>query len=244
MTISADKPAPYAPASAVLELVTRYRDRGLPTPVTAEVLTRAGISDSLNSRTLYSLQSLDLIDEAGQPTPTFEAIRKAPAAELNSRMIEWLNGAYADALKFIDPATADETAIHDAFRNYNPPGQRARMVTLFIGLYAAAGIGTEKPVSSRPPRSRIAQPRIVRSVNALPRASAASARKPLAPANSGGALPEPIAGMLSRLPAADRGWTQPDRDRFLTTFGTVLDFCFPIVTKAELEAAEDEKEDA
>jgi len=39
----------------------------------------------------------------------------------------------------------------------------------------------------------------------------------------------------SGLPS-ERGWTQADRDKSLTTFGTVLDFCFPIVTQDALDA--------
>jgi hypothetical protein len=151
--VTADKPAPYATTSAVMDLVSRYRTRGLPTPVSAEVLSRAGISSSLISRTLYALQVLDLIDNAGQPTPTFEAIRKAPESEVKNRLVEWLNGAYADALKFVDPTTADEFAIRDAFRNYSPVAQQPRMVSLFMGLYAAAGVGPEKSAQPRAQRN-------------------------------------------------------------------------------------------
>jgi len=49
-------------------------------------------------------------------------------------------------------------------------------------------------------------------------------------------IPEPLTGLLARLPS-ELGWTQADRDKFLKTFGTVLDFCFPIVTKDTLDAA-------
>ena len=244
MAVTPDKPAPYAPTSAVLDLVDRYRTRGLPVPVTAEVLARAGISDSLNSRTLYALQILDLIDDAGQPTPTFEAIRKAPEAEFKNRLVEWLNGAYADALKFVDPATADETAIRDAFRNYTPIGQQPRMVTLFIGLYAAAGVGPEGAAVPRMPRpQRVSSP----SRQAAKRDTAAPHK--LSPGWTKVAkmqsqvtpeLPPALAGMVASLPLDGRGWTQEKRDQFLKLFGTALDWCIPIREQNEEEPEEEE----
>src|SRR5271155_5309132 len=158
MAVTTDRPAPYAPTSTILDVITRYRDRGLPTPVTKDVLARAGVAETLIPRVLQSLQTLDLIDEAGHPPPFFEGIRRAPAGEYQQRLAEWLNAAYADALNFVDPATADEVAVRDAFRNYNPVGQQGRMVSLFIGLYAAAGVGTERP-AQQPRQSRSPQPR-------------------------------------------------------------------------------------
>src|SRR5688572_7472873 len=140
MTVTPDRPAPYAPATAVLAMIERHRSRGLPTPINADVLARASVSASLVPRTLYALQTLDLITESGEPTEVFERIRRSPEAEYKQRLLEWLNGAYADVLQYIDPATADEVAVRDAFRAYNPVGQQARMVTLFMGLYAAAGV--------------------------------------------------------------------------------------------------------
>jgi hypothetical protein len=233
MAVTADKPAPYAPASAIIDIIDRYRNKGLPTPVTAEVLGRAGISDSLIPRTLQALQTLDLIGEDGRPTQVFEGIRRAPEAELRLRLAEWLQGAYADALQFVDPATADEIGIRDAFRSYNPVGQQPRMVTLFSGLFKAAGIGPEKSVKStsdRPVQLRT----IVRARAPRP----ITERKPAAPPlnHSGGAppgLPPALAGLLSSLPKTGEGWTQVERDRFVQTFGAVLDFCFPIHAEGE-----------
>ncbi|ADP70888.1 hypothetical protein Rvan_1638 [Rhodomicrobium vannielii ATCC 17100] len=144
MPVTSEKPAPYAPHSSIVELIERYRNRGLPSPVTADVLLRAGISQSLVSRTLYALQVLDLIDEQGAPTKTFEGLRLAPEAEYKQRLSQWLQSAYADVLKFVDPADDDETKIRDAFRSYQPVGQQARMITLFLGLLAAAGMVAEK----------------------------------------------------------------------------------------------------
>src|SRR5690606_15755196 len=151
MPVTTDQPAPYDPATAILDLIERHRNRGLPPLVDADVLARAGISDSLIPRTLQALKTLDLLTDDGRPSEVFEGIRLAPSGEYQQRLAEWLNAAYADALTFIDPATDDEVAIRDAFRKYIPTGQQSRMVTLFIGLFTAAGV--------MPPRQKQAAPK-------------------------------------------------------------------------------------
>lgn len=154
MPVTSDAPAPYAPASAVLDIVARHRAKGLPSPINSEVLGRAGVSKSLIPRTLYALQALDLIDDKGNPTDTLESLRLAPEAEYKQHLGQWVTGAYADVLQFIDPEKADEVAIRDAFRSYNPVAQQPRMVTLFVGLFAAAGVRPDKFQKQRQPRKR------------------------------------------------------------------------------------------
>ncbi len=226
MPVTADKPAPYAPASAVLDLIQRRRDRGLPTPITSEVLGRAGISQSLIPRTLYALQELDLIDEGGMPTEAFEGLRLATEAEYQQRLEAWLKNAYADVFAFVDLTTDDETAVRDAFRSYEPIGQQPRMVTLFQGLARAAGLLPERASAPRP-TSRPRSPSTSTRQQARPRAA-----KP-AQATSSQQLPPAITGLLASLPATGEGWTSESREKFMTTFGAVLDFCFPIVERAE-----------
>ena len=86
MPVTEDRPAPYAPPSAIIDFVSRYRHRNVPFPVTADVLARIGVSQSLIPRTLQALQTLDLINEIGNPTETLEGIRLAPEAEYKKRL--------------------------------------------------------------------------------------------------------------------------------------------------------------
>lgn len=223
MAVTRDKPAPYAPAKAILEIIDRYRSRGLPSPVDTEVLGRAGILDSLIPRTLQALQTLDLIDDNGKPTATFEGIRVAPEAEFKKRLGDWLKGAYADVFAFADPSTDDETRIRDAFRTYQPVGQQARMVTLFLGLCTAAGLVADKAPQVRSP----GRPRPAPSIKMrTPRVALKADSAPIPGATNG--LPAPLAGLLASLPPEGEGWTSRKRDKFLSTFEAVLDFCFPI----------------
>lgn len=233
MAVTTSSPAPYAPPSAVIEVVNRYRARGLPQPISSEVLGRAGVSESLIPRTLQALQSLDLIDDKGMATKTLEGLRLASEGEFKARMLDWLNGAYADVLNFVDPAAADEVAVRDAFRTYNPVGQQPRMVTLFMGLYSAAGVGPDRaPSQSRPSRPTN---RSANNPRSKPAGKPDARRAQQEQHYSAGGLPPALAGLLAQLPEANQGWTKERRDRFLITFGSVLDFCFAIVTEDELD---------
>jgi hypothetical protein len=234
MPVTKEGPAPYGPPKAILDLVQRHRNKGLPSPVDADVLARSGVPDSLIPRTLQSLKILDLIEADGTVSETLERIRLAPESEYQLRLSEWLNAAYADALAYIDPATAQEVDIRDAFRKYVPTGQQSRMVTLFIGLFAAAGVRADRqrPPSPAKPSSNgvAAKPRLV-TASVSPRARVRqSPPPPNGQAMSGGGmgLPAALTGLLASLPADGDGWTQDRRDKFLTAFPVILDFCYPV----------------
>jgi Family of unknown function (DUF5343) len=153
MPLAPDGPAPYAPVATIMEVVNRYRDRGLQTPFDADVLTRAGVTESLAPRTLLSLRHLDLIDEQGNPTPLFEGLRRAPSDEFPTRLEEVVRAVYADVFQFADPTVDAPERVADAFRQYVPAGQRSRMVTLFLGLCERAGIIPEAPARQRTTRA-------------------------------------------------------------------------------------------
>lgn len=219
MPVTSARPAPYSPYTAILGIVDRYRNRGLQSPFTAEVLGRAGVSDSLVPRTLQALQVLDLINEDGTPTETLEGLRKAAEADYQNRLQEWLKGAYGEVFSFVDPATDGANAIRDAFRNYDPVGQQSRMVTLFMGLCEAAGLiaKTQKETKTRP--------RVPSAKPATPTRRRSTAQEKV---NQPPHIPPALSGLLGSLPPEGNSWTQERRDKFLETFGTVLDFCFPI----------------
>lgn len=233
MPVTADKPAPYATAGAILDIISRYRSRGLPSPINGEALGRVGIAQTLVARTVQALHTLDLIDaETGVPTPTFEALRLAPEVEFKKRLEDWLKGAYADVFAFVDPSKDGEGRIRDAFRTYQPFGQQERMVLLFQGLCTAAGLLPDKP---QQPRTTSVRPLVVRP---RPVATAQAPRASTKPAFYGGggmqpAIPPALAGLLSSLPPMGEGWTRPERDKFLTTFGAVLDYVIPVVVRRQ-----------
>lgn len=238
MPVTRDKSAPYAPPSAILDVVKRHRQRGIPSPVNAEVLTRAGISESLVPRTLQALQTLDLIDDNGSHTEVLEGLRLAPETEYKARLAEWLNAVYADVLEFVDPATDDEPKIRDAFRPFRPTGQQSRMVILFSGLYAAAGIAAEKSVTSAT-RTRSGSGNTARRKPGTKTSTTKDKQfEPVA------GIPAPLAGLLSSLPPEGQGWSQERRNKFVDTFGAVIDFCVPIVEQPAPSSDVPEPEDS
>lgn len=240
MPVTVDQPAPYAPASAILELIERHRNKGLPPVVDSDVLVRAGISDSLIPRTLQALKTLDLLTDDGRPSDVFEAIRLAPSAEYQQRLSDWLRSAYADALFYVDPATDDEIAIRDAFRKYIPTGQQGRMVTLFIGLFTAAGVIPQKakpPTSKRTSNSHTPAKMIKNAGRRIAEHASMQEAKQRPPQSAGfsGGLPPAIAGLLATLPPEGGYWTQDRRDGFMATLGAVIDYTYKIGEQPTVE---------
>jgi hypothetical protein len=232
----------------VLEIITRYRNGRLITPISADVLARAGVSESLIPRTLQALQTLDLIDKDGAPTQTLEGLRLAPEAEYRDKLADWVRSAYPEIFLLVDPATADGTSIRDAFRGIEPRGQQDRMITLFQGLCVAAGLSPDKPARATPAARQSSSPRPTSPpplAASTPRARSA-VRRPIRdapkhqwPASTVPALPPSLAGLLTSLPVDGEGWTAERRDKFMAAFGTVLDLCFPIVEEGS--AGDDEE---
>lgn len=137
-----DGRGPYASTAPVVKVIEKNRQMGLPT-VNLQKLQMIGVSESLAPRTLYALEALGFYDENGNITPEFDALRKAHDHEFKPRLAALLREAYAPILEVIDPAAATLTDVENAFRGFEPTGQIPRMVQLFIGLMAYAGIMPE-----------------------------------------------------------------------------------------------------
>ena len=255
MPIRTGGTAPYAPPAAVLQLIQGFRDRGLATPITPDVLVRAGITESLVPRVLRSLEGLELIDKDGNPTPEMEGLRRVSSDEFKQRLEAIIRNVYAEVFQFTDPATDGAGKIADAFRAYDPIGQRRRMVSLFLGLCEAAGI-------TKPGTARKQAP----TGNGMKRAPSSSGsmragkRGPTTGGPAGmrvshnewshdlvgknGPVSPGLIGLLGSIPRD--GWTKTERDKFVLAFGHVLDFTVPIRDEAAAsqdEAGDDEGEE-
>lgn len=143
--------APYAPVSNALDILKQIRERGLPNPVTSQVLERVGIPPGNVPRSIVLLKFLSLIDNDGNLTEKHERLKRARSDEYQNILADIIRESYRDVFDYVDPATDDPDAITDAFRHYEPAAQRSRMVNLFIGLCEEAGI--RQPVKRTPPRS-------------------------------------------------------------------------------------------
>jgi hypothetical protein len=231
MAVTPQGAAPYTAAAPVIGIIRRYRDKGLPSPINDDVLGRSGlVPESLIPRTLQSLQILELIDDKGQPTATLQKIRSVPEADYKLCLGEWLRTVYSDVFAFVDPAKDTGMQVRDAFRGYIPHGQQDRMVTLFLSLCVEAGITTSDTKKSAPKTAARKPYKVYSGVPVPPKQRKALEQSPRAPSHTQmHGLAPALAGILQSIPSPDVGWkSKEDRDRFVLTFGTVLDYVIPI----------------
>ena len=236
MAIQKDGKAPYAPTQTVLGFVSRCRNQGLRGPFDISDLVRAGVSESVAPRTLTSLKLLGLIEEDGRISDAFAGVLRAPEAEFKQGFGKILTAAYADALSFAHPATQTIGDIEDAFRNYNPQGQRAGMVALFLGLLEYAGIDVASAkggrISAQASGANNTPKQIGRGPGRKARLHAPAPIHP--PVNAVGVgLPDTLSALLKDLPPKGEGWTQGQYDKFISAFGFMLKYCYPIIAHME-----------
>ena len=153
--------APYAPTRAAVETITRFRDRGLPAPLTPQVLETIGVAQTMAPRTLQALRFLGLLDDDDNPTELFQRIKRASTDEYKGQLAEVIRSAYIRVFSIVDPAADGDIAIADAFRAFEPSKQRVKMISLFRGLCTEAGIieQTRQRSTTRRPRANSTQPR-------------------------------------------------------------------------------------
>ena len=132
--------APYAPLRNVLEVIRRLRDKRVPVPLAGEALVALGVPEGNTPRTHHALRFLGLVTDDGYPLPPAENLRRATSDEYPSVLATVVRDAYAPVFAIVDVDIDSDIQITDAFRQYEPAAQRSRMVSLFLGLCAEAGI--------------------------------------------------------------------------------------------------------
>src|SRR4051794_31321083 len=92
----------YASPATVRAVISRFRDQGLPQPLTRESIQRIGVTESLAPRTLQTLKLLGLIDDEGKVTEQFERLRRAPTSEFKPDLVTILRSAYAPVFEVVE----------------------------------------------------------------------------------------------------------------------------------------------
>lgn len=221
MALQPNGRAPYTTATAAITALDAWRDRGFGTPVTADVLTRAGVPESISKRTLQSLRDLELLENKGQPTAALTAFQQTRGdQEYRAALQDWLRDVYGDVLQYCDPSTDTPERINEAFRTYEPSGQRAAMASLLIGLWRYAGLPVavsdntaKKARSASPTRKRTQKD---------------SKKKPDEPSSNLSNLPPGLVGLLHQIPGQGGTWTSDRRESFLKAFEAILDFTIEV----------------
>lgn len=211
MSIEPDGQAPYAPTGQVVAVIERYRDRGLQTPFTIELLTRIGVTEALAPRTLRTFKSLGLIDDEGQPSPEFEQLRKASGEDYKPRFAAIVRAAYEAVFNLVDPTNDPPERVRDAFRHFEPHGQQARMVSLFLGLCEYTGIiekASKRPrVQTQPQPGRVVRRQRSRPVESAGEPALVPPAQPIPPIPPIAPNAHPfLVGMLQALPPIPPDW--------------------------------------
>jgi Family of unknown function (DUF5343)/IclR helix-turn-helix domain len=224
--------APYAAAANLLTLIRRRREGRLPEVLSLSELQRLGIPEGSTSRVLATLVFLGLVEEEGRQTANFARLGRATNDEYPKVLAEILQAAYHRVFEVVDPATANDVQLGDAFRCYQPEAQRRRMVALFVALAREAGVIPGGPIEPRTRRKSGASKPVppARTVDsAIPRTNPA-------PTFDHQADYRLLVGLLDQLPA-DAKWTKEKRDRWLQAVTANLDLLIeiaPVATEPRL----------
>jgi hypothetical protein len=234
-TLRADDYMPYAPAKPVLDIIRRFRERGLPEVLSRQELHRLGAAEGNSDRIQKTFQFLDLIDQSGKRTPIFDRLGKASSSEYQSVFAEVVRAAYAPILSIVDPKADTDIAINDAFRHYEPAGQRAQMVVLFLALCREAALAE----SAAPPRHATVRREATAAVQ--PRGSAPRKTRIIDRSEETGASDEVsgsdyrlLSALIQQLPR-DGKWTERRRDRWLQAFTANIDLLIEVASEPTVD---------
>ena len=247
MATTSEKTAPYAPLANVIILIRRRRERGLPEILDADKLAQLSIPEGNISRTLQALRFLDLIDEEGRQTNSFNRLGIAKENEYPGVLADILRNAYHDVFTVIgnNPNDATDLELDDAFRGYQPESQRNRIVSLFRGLCQEAGL-----IAGGPPEARMHSRATPPNKQSSSQANGAK-KTPNEPKDTGfhaesfqthdqqtsQPAETPInqteeyaimRGVLNKLPFDRKQWTQAERAKWLKAVAAVVDMLFTL----------------
>ena len=222
--------APYAAISNVMEVITRKRDHGLSAVLNPTVLETISIPKGNASRTLQALNFLGLIDGDGTQTELFNRLGRAGEGnnEYKTILEDVVRNSYERVFAIVDPSKSGDTAIKDAFRQFEPEAQRGRMIALFLGLCEQAGIVEPKTRQRTTQRTPVQRTR-TRSTNQTPRQPTVNANDaPPRRANDEDTEYRLVFAVMQQLPS-DRQWSADRRKKWLSAVEAAVDLMVDVI---------------
>jgi hypothetical protein len=236
--------APYAPRKAVLQVLHRCRARGLLSPLTPAALQQIGVASTMTWRTLQALRFLGLIDGEGNLLEPLEQLQQTAAEEYRSRLREIIRAAYLPVFTVVDPARDSLAQVSAAFRHYEPGGQRAKMVMLFLGLCKEAGMaqpartraGRQSHQDQQPmgPALRVAREESTGGQESHRRAGMPAGRKCAPPSAIDYQV---ISAIIQQLPR-NACWTMARRERWLKAMTAAIDLLIEVEPSVDAPPSE------
>jgi len=229
---------PYSPGNRTVDVVSRIHEGKTPQVLTLKALQSLGVPEGNAARVQKTLRFLGLITPEHQLDGAAVRLRKATSDEYQGTLAELIRAAYQPIFESYDPATATDTDLNNAFKPYDPAGQRQNMIGLFMPLCREAGLAPQSPdvrkrgrpsVATTVRRSRESQKGEPKEQKAAP--PVAGIQPAIQTAKFDGVLFHPaIDAMLreARKVAESDEWTIEARDRIVSGFQTLLDLFMPV----------------
>ena len=144
---------PYPPAAKTVGVVRRIHEGTAGSNLSQKQLVSLGIAEGNSDRVQKALRFLGLVDAEGTLTPLAIRLRKATSDEYPTLLAEIVRSAYAPVfVLYPDPGAASAIDMNNAFKPYDPAGQRQNMIALFMALCREASMAQgAAPRIGRPP---------------------------------------------------------------------------------------------
>jgi hypothetical protein len=231
---------PYSPGNRTVDVVNRIHEGKTPQVLTLKALQSLGVPEGNAARVQKTLRFLGLITPEHQLDDAAVRLRKATSDEYEETLAELIRASYQPIFVSYDPATATDTDLNNAFKPYDPAGQRQNMIGLFMALCREAGLASQSSevrkrgrpsVASTVRRSRESQKGEAKDTNDTQAAPVTQSVVTQTAKIADGVLFHPAIDALlreGRKVAESDEWTIDARDRIVSGFQTLLDLFLPV----------------
>ncbi len=187
------------------------------------------LSGAYGSQVILALRYFELLDAKNRPHPDLEVLATEP-----DKRKEALRGLitqkYSDVLKDIDLERATAGELIERFRRYPISGETFnKALNFFVHAAQYADIPVSQHITNRPRATAkngttTAKPRRGRPPKAE---RGAEPERPAAGVELLGMHPS-LEALLKDLNRIGASWTQDDRDKWASTFLTIVDYVYPV----------------